>query len=109
MLTGFGTQVFANAIAEEFSQAVSMIGANAISVGLSILSIAALTQVDVYVQESNDLENWEDVGSFTLTRASVGYREATATGLSMAHVRLRYEVDTDGGAVFSIKANTAKL
>lgn len=109
MLTTIETQVLVGAGTSTFSQAISMEGANALSVAVAILSVSPMTQIDIYVQESNDLENWEDEATFVLSGSSTGYSEGTSTGLSMAYVRLRCEIDTDTESVISINANTAKL
>ena len=93
--------------AEQFSQAVSMEGANAIAFNATVMAFSGGT-LTIQLQVSNDLENWFDVTSGTQTYTGVGYKRKRLTDIAEAYARLSYSLDDDY-AVISVGINTADL
>ena len=92
-----------------FSQAVSMRMANAVSATVTVDWMKPGAQVDVFLQESNDLENWDDLSTFGIRTNAIGHFGSSESGISMAYVRLRYEVTLAERAVLFVKINTVKI
>lgn len=91
-----------------FSQAVAMAGANAALFEFTVFAKGG-GDVDVQLQGSNDLENWEEVGAATGGNA-VGYFASTAqTAIAYQYVRLMYTQNTSGTAIVAAGINTANL
>ncbi len=81
-----------------YSQAVSMQGANQLLFNVVVVAISGTAVLIVTLEEGNDLENWSQVTS-TGELDIVGYStEQTASGISSAYVRLRYEASQGGGS-----------
>ncbi len=93
---------------DEFSQAISMEGSNAVGVSVAISFLAPSAQLDVYLQESNDLENWEDVATFAMRVTTIGYAADQEAELSMGYIRLRYAVSTGESVVLTAQVNAYK-
>ena len=98
----------------EVTQAVGMSGANAVTVEVTVFSG---TLVSVFLDGSNDLENWTSTTAINTANLGVGayYLPGSATAFSAPvkdiatqYVRLRFVGDT-GGAVLAAGINTASL
>ena len=85
---------------EAVSQAVSVSGANAVGVDLTVINYAGST-LTVTLEGSNDLANWKELdGTWSLPASAVGYAQdqypdpagATNTNqrIGYEYVRLRY-------------------
>lgn len=93
--------------AVQYSQAVSMAGANAILVDATAFSVSG-TNVSISAEEGNDLENWSTLsGTLALTAASYGTLKVGS--VSGQYVRLKYQ--QTGGTVSAVSAgiNTSQL
>lgn len=108
MQTQIWTALGLAASAVEFSQPVSMAGANALSLTITVFS-GALAGAGVEVFESNDLENWKSKGS-TFGSQVVG-SNMTITGFgSIASAYVRFKVTAGGSAtVLAMSINAAQL
>lgn len=82
----------------EISQPVSMAGANAVQPSFVAIYLSGTGAAEsCQLQESNDLENWSDVGSATSV-SSVGKTLGTAiTAVKSAYVRMKYSGSTSSG------------
>ena len=66
--------------------------------------------IDINMQISNDLENWEDIsGGNTLANQGVGYGKFSNSGIAAQYVRLRFSHTEDGKSVVAAGVNTANL
>lgn len=86
----------------EFSVGVALEGNNAASFQLQMISAAAaFSTVVAQLQGSNDLCNWEDIGSATLTATTApSFQVYGGTNvIPWAFVRLRYTATTLSGSV----------
>lgn len=85
-------------VPEEFSQAVSMQGANAAQMDATVFYTSSGGKAIIgHLQISNDLENWEDIGGYADTNLYLGYTQGNLiTGIGAAYVRLRYTSDFAG-------------
>jgi len=108
MQTQIWTALGLAAGAVEFSQPVSMDGANALSLTITVFS-GALAAAGVEVFESNDLENWKSKGS-TFASQVVG-SNMTITGFgSIASAYVRFKVTAGASAtVLAMSINAAQL
>lgn len=94
--------------AAEFSQPVSMDGANALSLTITVFN-GALASAGVEVFESNDLENWKSKGS-TFASQAVGSAMTISGFGSIASSFVRFKVTAGGSAtVLAMTVNTAQL
>lgn len=73
----------------EYTQAVGMAGANGIGVDATLLTDPGGDSAFLQAQESNDLENWKDVGGAIPLSSDIRYSEAVVTGIAAAYVRLK--------------------
>ena len=72
-----------------YLQAVNMAGANAVLTDLVVINKGGSCTFTAQLQQSNDLENWSNVGSpVTMTTTDLGYTTLGATSISGQHVRL---------------------
>lgn len=96
----------------EFSQSVSMQGANAAQVDAVVYSFSG-TSVALQLQSSNDLENWKDLGAPTpATLTAVGYTLfSVITAIGAGYIRLKVTYVTAGAAscVLAAGVNTQAL
>ena len=92
-----GERVFV--ITSEFSQPISMGEANAVLIDFTVFVLSGT--VTVYVQESNDRENWDDVASTVAT--VIGAYELRApsagSGIASRYVRVKYVQSVAEGAM----------
>lgn len=93
----------------QFSQAVSMAGANAAQVNATVFNVTTGGTLVLQLQEGNDLENWSDItpgGSLTL-----GYGTLRATSIASQYVRLKYSATgvSNPTAIVATGINTASL
>ncbi len=93
---------------EQFSQAVSMEGANSVAFNVTVMEITSGT-LTVSVQASNDLENWNTLASTDKTFTAAGYGKKRITGIAETYVRLVYSMGVSGSAIVSAGINTAEL
>lgn len=108
MQTQIWTALGLAASAVEFSQPVSMAGANALSLTITVFS-GSLAAAGVEVFESNDLENWKSRGS-TFASQAVGSNMTTAGYGNIASAYVRFKVTAGGSAtVLAMSINTAQL
>lgn len=67
------------------------------------------TTLDIFVQESNDLQNWEDIsGSADLSFSGAEYKRARLESIAAQYVRLRYDA-TGATAIVAAGINVANL
>lgn len=100
----------ANATSEA-SPAVSMAGANAFQVELTLFALTgSVTTLTVDTQGSNDLQNWTTFGSaYTMTAVSASAPTAR-TGVAFQFVRLKYAASGGAGnTILAAGINTADL
>lgn len=108
MQTQIWTALGLAAGAVEFSQPVSMAGANALSLTITVFS-GALAAAGVEIFESNDLENWKTKGS-TFASQGVGSNMAITGFGSIASAYVRFKVTAGGSAtVLAMSINAAQL
>lgn len=108
MQTQVWTALGLAASAVEFSQPVSMAGANALSLTITVFS-GALSSAGVEVFESNDLENWKSKGS-TFVSQAVGSAMTVSGFGSIASTYVRFKVTAGAAAtVLGMTINTAHL
>ncbi len=100
------------ALSPDFSPAVSMAGANAFRVELTIFAVVAAATLTVEVQGSNDLQNW-GTALAAVAGLTVGYNSPATfqgTAIAFAYVRLKYTSVGAGGAVILASGiNTTSL
>jgi len=89
-----------------FSQAVSMMGANAVQVD-GVLVVTGASGMKVDIEGSNDLENWSASFAST-TKSTVGLISLAATGIAWQYVRLRYTPQSASTNVFSAGVSTSQ-
>ena len=97
-----------------YSQAVSMEGANAVQVDVTIFNNDATTEeFDVRLEGSNDLQNWEATSNplaIDFNGGSKGYATDQAEGIGYAYVRLKYSwVSGSSTIILAAGINTAEL
>jgi hypothetical protein len=93
----------------QYSQAVSMDGANAVNVEATAFAVTG-GELTVAVQGSNDLDNWEDVSAAAIIFSGPGADDSGAiTGIGFAYVRLGYSVADSGAAIVAAGIETANL
>ena len=107
MYTQVANALAVSEAAVDFSQAVSMDGANAVVFSGTLLQDDGTT-LTLQLQSSNDLENWEDVASASRDFTTPGYQRRKSSGIAEAYVRLSYTA-TGGTFVFSAGINTADM
>ena len=98
--------------ADCFSEAVSMEGANAIQVGVTVFANETTTtanELTVSAEGSNDLQNWSSLsGSISFNNGLIGYQTTAITSVAYQYVRLKYTVDESGKmAVMAAGINTS--
>ncbi len=98
----------------QFSQAVSMNGANQVLVDLELVNLAGSVDkaLRFTLEEGNDLENWSEVFTSSDITATSGYEtEQTVSGLSAQYVRLKLIVNGQAGdiAIVAAGVDTADL
>ena len=84
-----------------------MAGANAVYVNITVFNVSSISGATVVLQQSNDMENWDDVGSSTSITAA-GYLKFSVTAIAAQYVRLKF-VATSGTAILAAGINTANL
>jgi hypothetical protein len=97
---------------DQFSQAVSMDGANAVMFEVTAISSSGASPLlTVQLQESNDLQNWEDVSGAQVANLSApGYdSDSTAADVAAAYVRLKYTISEGDDFTVASGINTANL
>lgn len=75
-----------------FSQAVDMGGSSSVLVTSVLFALSGGTSptVAVAVQQSNDLENWADVGTSTSATSTLGYHSGTVvTSVVASYARVK--------------------
>jgi hypothetical protein len=83
----------------DYSQPVSMDGANAAVLDMVIFNIHSASSFTARLQGSNDLQNWEDLATAPTSRTAPGYyREAVEDDVAYAYVRIKYAFTSGGGA-----------
>lgn len=95
----------------EYSQSVAMGNDNAVFVEMTVFNAVGTTDLDVYLQVSNDLDNWEDFsGTPTIANtAAAGYFTGQESSVASAYVRLRYDLASGNQLVLGAGINTASL
>ncbi|MBK9387360.1 MAG: hypothetical protein IPN34_21305 [Planctomycetes bacterium] len=95
----------------QYSEAVSMEGANAVYYDLVVYNIGTLASVKSRIQESDDLDNWYEVAdSADNTVFVAGYSAKRVTSITSAYVRLRFTGGSgSGNAILGAGINTASL
>lgn len=93
--------------AVQYSQAVSMAGANAILVDATAFSVSG-TNVSISAEVGNDLENWSTL-SGTLALTGPSYGTLKVGSVAGQYVRLKYEQTGGSVSVVSAGINTAQL
>ena len=87
-----------------YSRAVSIAHGNSVLMEVTTFTGAA---VDIQAQESNDLQNWSNVGDPLSLPADVGYASREVSGVSSIYVRLMYtsgDMDVVLGSGLSVAA-----
>ena len=75
------------------SSAVPMNGGNAVAFEVTVFDIAAASELIITLQESNDLENWDDVSGAMLVITAVGYSDKAILNIvASQYVRLKLEI-----------------
>jgi hypothetical protein len=95
----------------EVSPAVSMENHNACQVAVTVFRLTASEGLAIQLQESNDRENWTDIGG-TTTIQTEGFTSITkVTGIATAYVRVKYSVadSISGIAILAAAINLATL
>lgn len=106
MYTQVASRLVTTGTSEYFSQAVSMAGGNAVQIESTNFASGTC---DIFLQVSNDLENWADAsGSASIGAAATSYDSAQVTAISAAYVRLRYKNKT-ASCVLAAGINVANL
>ncbi|MBK9387306.1 MAG: hypothetical protein IPN34_21025 [Planctomycetes bacterium] len=97
----------------DYSQAVSMEGANAVLLTLLVHTKSASTTVDASLEGSNDLQNWSNsglTGSTSLTATTIGFAAPLkVTGIAYRYIRVKFTVSPSTVAIVSSDVNTASL
>jgi hypothetical protein len=89
--------------ASEVSRAIPMEGGNAFQVDGTIYNLTG-TSVTFQVQQSNDQENWTNVGGSS-NQLQGAFLLAAVTGVSAAYVRLKCTINGTGKAALSAGIN----
>ncbi len=76
---------------DQFSPAVSMAGANSSRFSVTLYNLGGATNIATTLQGSNDLQNWENIGS-AQTQTAIGFSSTTNNNYTFAYVRLKYSV-----------------
>ena len=92
---------------DAYSQAVSMAGANAVEVECTIFNLGGATSLSITVQQSNDLQNWSNVGSSTT--AVLGFTRLSQSSIAGQYVRLLYRVVGTGTIIMAAGINTCLM
>jgi hypothetical protein len=94
-----------------YSQAVSMADANALQLDLTLIAKGG-GDLGVQVEGSNELENWDAIGS-SVDLTAIGYNQTADatkfTGIAHQYVRLKYTQSVSGTAIISAGINTTSL
>lgn len=113
MLTQFATTTVLDAATRttEYSQPISMDGANAVQCSYVILQYSlsgGTPKIEFQLQISDDLENWSDSGTAD-SATTVRYLPGTKfTGISSAYVRIEAVASgTNGTVIYSGMLNTS--
>jgi hypothetical protein len=105
------TQVAQNQVvtsaSSQFSQAVSMSGGNAVQIE-AVLFVKGGGNFSIQLQGSNDLENWDDVGS-AIAMTAVGFATDSCPDIAFQYVRLAYSQATSGTGIVAAGVNVANL
>lgn len=113
MLTQIATTTSLDAVTHttEYSQAVSMDGANAVQGSYVIIQYSlsgGTPKIEFQLQISDDLENWFDSGSPDSATAVRYLPGSKFTDISAAYVRIKSKVSgTTGTVVFSGMVNVS--
>jgi hypothetical protein len=100
-------QVVTNTIAE-FSQAVDMADGNAVLLDVVLVVLPASSTLRVTIQYGNDLQNWENGDTLSLT--AVGFDSVRSTQIAGRFVRLKMDFSAGTGtAILRAGINIAKL
>ena len=85
---------------EAFSQAVSLSGANGVGVDATVINQGTDGTLDVNIEVSNDLANWEAItigttgmiefGANVIGYKSAQYPDSSADRIGFEYIRLRY-------------------
>ena len=89
----------------QYSQALSMQGANGALIEITVISAGT---ADYMLKYSNDLQNWTDYDTTDYTLAGPGYETEPLTGISAGYVRLQYKARS-GTVIVAAGVNTANL
>ena len=85
---------------QEYSRAIALDDANAVSFQVWLSSANGAISVVVYLEGSNDLCNWSPIANLTVATVP-SYTVSSTTGiLSWSYVRLRYEATGANVSVF---------
>lgn len=100
--------VLAATTGTEVTQSVAMGGMNAAAPDVVATAIGT-GDVTVKVQQSNDLENWEDVASSTATASNTDRTDIlnVAAKVGAAYIRLHCSNTSNAIAVISVGVNTS--
>jgi hypothetical protein len=91
----------------QYSQAVSMAGANAVLINATVLNITGGT-LTLMAEEGNDLENWGTLsGQIAFTAGT--YNTLKITDIAGQYVRLKYVQSGAFSTVLAAGVNTAQL
>ncbi len=93
----------------EYSQAVSMDGANAAKVEITVYALASgATSLTLDIEGSNDMQNWAQIVQYT--SIAVGYSaQSNSTSIAYQFLRLKYTcVGTNGIAIVAAGLNSSK-
>jgi len=91
----------------EYSQAVSMQGANSAQIDTTIYTLTA-TNVTYQLQSSSDLDNWFNQGSSEAKTVVGSYLLTAITGCDAPYVRIKYTLTGSGKAIFAAGINTSQ-
>ena len=113
-------KLYVTEAAAAYSQAVSMAGANGVLVEATCFNytISGGDSLRISVEESNDLQNWEDISGTAAERidfTGIGYDTAQVGSIAAQYVRLKIEFwaaetpVTSGEAVVAAGIHTGNL
>ena len=110
MYTQLASKLAVDNGSEEYSQAVSMAGGNAVEVEATAFANGGT--LEMWIQVANDLQNWEDINPSTadlsFTGGAVGYDHARLESIAAQYVRIRYK-QTTGTGIVAAGINVANL
>lgn len=102
-----------NSTTPAYSTVVSMDGSNAAQVDYTVffLSGSGIPTVRVQLQQSDDMENWADLGSPSTTTAAGFILGPSSTGITAKYLRVKYDfsLGTAPTAIVAAGINTTKV